>query len=99
MHLLHNTGKVEVYSSYYLTEPVSKMPYLHWETGLNFSEQTSFESDCWNMAELFLDYFKTRWEMEKEKLYGTTGKEIVENKDFIYAPASAREKCIELFTE
>lgn len=89
--------KVEVYSSYYLTEPVSKMPYLHWETGLNFSDQTLFESDCWNMAELFLDYFKTRWEMEKEKLYDSTGKKDVENKDFIYAPASAREKCSELF--
>jgi hypothetical protein len=91
--------KVEVYSSYYLTEPVSKMPYLHWETGLNASDQTSFESECWNMAELFLDYFKTRWEMEKEKLYGATGKEPGENKDFIFAPASAREKCIELFIE
>ena len=91
--------KVEVYSSYYLTEPVSKMPYLHWETGLNSSGQTSFESDCWNMAELFLDYFKTRWEMEKEKPCGDTEKELVENKDFIYAPASAKEKCIELFLE
>jgi len=91
--------KVEVYSSYYLTEPVSKMPYLHWETGLNASDQTSFESDCWNMTELFLDYFKTRWEMEKEKLYGATGKEVAENEDFIFAPASAREKCIELFIE
>jgi hypothetical protein len=28
-----------------------------------------------------------------------TGKEVIENKDFIYAPASAREKCNELFTE
>jgi hypothetical protein len=51
------------------------------------------------MAELFLDYFKTRWEMEKEKLYGAIGKEVAENKDFIFAPASAREKCIELFIE
>jgi hypothetical protein len=51
------------------------------------------------MAELFLDYFKTRWEIEKEKLDGTAEKEVVENKDFIYAPASAREKCIELFIE
>jgi hypothetical protein len=43
LHASHPKGeKVEVYSSYYLTEPVSKMPYLHWERGLNFSEQTSF---------------------------------------------------------
>jgi hypothetical protein len=89
--------KVEVYNSFYLTEPVSKMPYLHWETELKFSDQTSFESDHWNMAELFLDYFKKRWEMEKEKLYDEAGNESIENNDFIYAPSSARKKCANLF--
>ena len=93
----NESKKVEVYNSFYLTEPVSKMPYQHWETELKFSNQASFELDHWNMVELFIDYFKKRWEMEKEKLYDATEKELVDNNDFIYAPASAREKCIELF--
>jgi len=89
--------KVDVYNSYYLTEPVSKMPYLHWEAALNFGEQTSFESESWNMAELFLDYFKTRWEMEKARLADAAGNELIEDGDFIYAPPSAKKKCSELF--
>jgi hypothetical protein len=48
------------------------------------------------MADLFLDYFKTRWEMEKEKHRDAAGGELVENSDFIYAPISAREKCSDL---
>ncbi len=91
-------NKVEVYSSYYLAEPVSKMPYLHWETELRPENHELFESEHWNMTELFLDYFKTRWEMEKEKLYGQEN-ELVDNNDFIYAPSSARDKCIKLFTK
>lgn len=90
--------KVEVYNSFYLTEPVSKMPNLHWETEFKSDNQGLFESDRWNMSELFLDYFKKRWEMEKEKLY-EAGSQDVEPKDFIYAPKSAREKCTERFTE
>jgi hypothetical protein len=35
--------------------------------------------------------------MEKEKLYGSEN-ESLENKDFIYAPSLAREKCGELFS-
>ncbi len=73
------------------------MPYLHWETELRLGNQEMFESDHWNMSELFLDYFKKRWEMEKEKLYGSEN-ESLENKDFIYAPNLAREKCGELFS-
>lgn len=88
--------KVEVYNSFYLTEPVSKMPYLHWETELIFGDQEQFESDHWNMSELFLDYFKKRWEMEKEKL-SALGNQDNGPEDFIHAPASAKEKCLELF--
>ncbi|WP_340122734.1 hypothetical protein [Methylobacter svalbardensis] len=88
--------KVEVYNSFYLTEPVSKMPYPHWETELNPGNQELFESDHWNMSELFLDYFKKRWEMEKEKLH-VPENEIDENKNFIHAPSLAIDKCVELF--
>ncbi|MGZ8225204.1 MAG: hypothetical protein ACXWT3_01035 [Methylococcaceae bacterium] len=93
----NQSRKVEVYNSFYLTEPVSKMPYLHWETELKLSNQASFESDRWNMADLFLDYFKKRWAMEKEKLYGPTENALIENADFIYAPTSARKKCADLY--
>ncbi|MEQ1530342.1 MAG: hypothetical protein ABL925_13585 [Methylococcales bacterium] len=88
--------KMEVYNSFYLTEPVSKMPYLHWETELKLGNQQLFESDHWNMSELFLDYFKKRWEMEKDKLDSTENQDA-QLKDFIHAPASARAKCTELF--
>jgi len=87
--------KVEVYNSFYLTEPVSKMPYLHWETELKSGNHELFESDHWNMSELFLDYFKKRWDMEKEKLYAQKNQDI-HSEDFIHAPAAAREKCAEL---
>jgi len=96
--IIHNESKkVEVYNSYYLSEPVSKMPYLHWETELKLNNLTSFESDHWNIADLFVDYFEKRWAMEKEKLYDTTGNELVEYNDFIYAPTAARKKCSNLF--
>jgi hypothetical protein len=88
--------KVKVYNSFYLAEPVSKMPYLKWETDLRFVSQSSFESEYWNFADLFLDYFKTRWEMEKEKHYDAAGNEQLENGDFIYAPASAKHICSHL---
>ncbi len=88
--------KVEAYNSFYLTEPVSKMPYLHWEMELKPDSHELFESDHWNMTELFLDYFKKRWEMEKTKHNGSEN-ESVESNNFIYAPTLAREKCIELF--
>lgn len=88
--------KVEVFNSFYLTEPVSKMPYLHWETEIKLGTQELFESDHWNMSELFLTYFKMRWEMEKEKLYPSTQEDEI--KDFIYAPAAAKQKCTELVT-
>jgi hypothetical protein len=89
--------KMEVYNSFYLTEPVSKMPYLHWETELKLNSEASFESDQWNIADLFFDYFKKRWDMEKEKLFSPDGNEAVEKSDFIYAPISAKKKCSDLF--
>ena len=88
--------KVKVYNSFYLTEPVSKMPYLNWEAELKFGTQPSFESEHWNLADLFLDYFKRRWEMEKEKYHDVAGNEQLENSDFIYAPASAKQRCSNL---
>jgi hypothetical protein len=92
----NESKKAKVYNSFYLTEPVSKMPYLTWETDLRFVNQSSFESEYWNFVELFLDYFKKRWELEKEKHYDAAGNEQVENSDFIYAPASAKQICSNL---
>jgi len=89
--------KVEVYNSFYLTEPVSKMPYLHWETELKSGNHELFESDHWNMSDLFLDYFKKRWEMEKAKFNPAT--ESDDNKTFLHAPSLARDKCLGLFAE
>lgn len=97
--LRSEAGKMEIYHSFYLTEPVSKMPYLHWETDLKLEDQTSFESEHWEMAELFLDYFKKRWSMEKARLYDTSGKECADSGDFLHAPASARKRCTELFSD
>jgi hypothetical protein len=48
------------------------------------------------MSELFLDYFKKRWAMEKEKLYAPQNGSV-ENQYFIHAPASAKDKCVELY--
>ncbi|MGR9086247.1 MAG: hypothetical protein ACU841_04135 [Gammaproteobacteria bacterium] len=86
-------GRVDVYNSFYLTEPVSKMPYLHWESEFETMNRSLFETDRWNLVEPFLDYFKKRWEMEKEIFDDTHG----ESEDFLYAPASAKKKCAELF--
>lgn len=91
--------KVKVYNSFYLTEPVSKMPYLNWESELKMGSQASFESEHWNLADLFLDYFKKRWEMEKAKYHEAAGNEQVENSDFIYAPASAKQTCSSLIQD
>lgn len=91
--------KMEVYHSFYLTEPVSKMPYLHWETELRSGDQTLFESEHWNMAELFLDYFKKRWKMEQASLFNTSGNESADSGYFLHAPASARECCAELYPD
>lgn len=95
----NESKKVAVYNSFYLTEPVSKMPYLNWETVLKVGSQSAFESDEWNMADLFLDYFETRWEMEKHRLDvdGCPGQ--IESADFIFAPAGAQKLCLTLYNE
>jgi len=88
--------KVRVYNSFYLSEPVSKMPYLTWDTELKMGKQSSFESEEWNFAELFIDYFEKRWDLEKQKLHGAAGNEAVAGSDFIHAPASAKQRCFNL---
>jgi hypothetical protein len=95
----NESKKVKVYNSFYLTEPVSKMPYLNWESEFKSGSQPSFESEHWNLADLFLDYFKKRWEMEKEKHQDVVGKEQVEDNNFIYAPASVKQLCSNLIQD
>jgi len=95
----NESKKVAVYNSFYLTEPVSKMPYLNWETVLKLGNQNSFESDDWNMADLFFDYFKTRWEIERSKLSAGDNSGQAEPADFIHAPAAAKKLCLTLYNE
>lgn len=55
--ILRNKAKiVEIYNSFYLSEPVGRMPYLHWQSELKCDTRYSFESEKWNMPDLFLDY-------------------------------------------
>jgi hypothetical protein len=89
---------LEVFNSFYLFEPIGRMPYLHWQSELKQDTSYFFESDKWNMPDLFLDYFQRRWMVERNKL----GKAVKENslyEDFLYAPASAKKKCISLNSE
>ncbi|MDD1643474.1 MAG: hypothetical protein LUQ29_09445, partial [Methylococcaceae bacterium] len=58
----------------------------------------SFESEKWNMPDLFLDYFQRRWLAERQKL-DHADKENLAYNDFLYAPASARKKCTSLICE
>ncbi|MEC4749616.1 hypothetical protein [Methylomicrobium sp. Wu6] len=95
----NESKKVSVYNSFYLTEPVSKMPYLNWETVLKLGNQSAFESDDWNLADLFFDYFKTRWEIEKSRLDTDDRAGQNESDDFICAPASAKKLCSTLYNE
>jgi hypothetical protein len=90
--------KIEVYNSPFLTEPISKIPYLYWETELKLFNQEMFELDRCNMSDLFIYNFEKRWNLEKVKCYGLEN-EIVDNKDFIYAPKLAKPRCLKLFNE
>ncbi len=74
------------------------MPYLHWQAELKNDTSYFFESDKWNMPDLFLDYFERRWMIERNKL-GKADKENLPCKDFLYASASSRKKCISLNCE
>ena len=68
--------------------------YVYWL--ITFDPGPKTNRGNWNMSELFLDYFKKRWEMEKEKLH-VPENEIDENKNFIHALSLAKDKCVELF--
>lgn len=93
--LRRESAKVEVYNSFYLAEPVSKMPYLHWETTHKTDDPELFESEQWDMPELFLGYFKKRWDMERQKCSLSTTQNT-EYADFMHAPPSAKTTCLKL---
>lgn len=96
--LRKKTKILEIYNSFYLSEPVGTMPYLHWHSELRRDTSYFFESEKWNMPDLFLDYFQRRWMIEKNKL-AKADKENLPYHDFLHAPALARKKCISLDTE
>jgi hypothetical protein len=94
--ILRNTSKnMEIYNSFYLSEPVGRMPYLHWQSELKHDADYSFESANWNMPDLFSDYFQRRWNAERRKL-ALADKEGSVYEDFLYAPATAKKKCAQL---
>lgn len=94
--ILRNVPKMmEIYNSFYLSEPVGRMPYLHWQADIKPSAEYSFESANWNMPDLFADYFRRRWCAERKKL-GLAEKNNSPYQDFLYAPASAKQKCTQL---
>ncbi len=90
------TKTVEVYSSFYLAEPVGRMPYLKWQSELKNSDTPSFESDHWNVPDLFTSYFQKRWYIEKAKIVDIDQNLNEQHSGFIYAPVSASVKCSEL---
>ncbi len=97
--ILRKKSKIlEIYNSFYLSEPIGRMPYLHWQSDLKHETSYFFESEKWNMPDLFLDYFQRRWMIERNKL-GTADKENSPYNDFLYAPALAKNKCISLNCE
>jgi hypothetical protein len=68
---------------------------LHWQADLKSSAEYSFESANWNMPDLFSDYFQRRWVTERKKL-AEAEKNQVPYDDFLYAPATAKQKCTQL---
>jgi len=94
--ILRNAPKMmEIYNSFYLSEPVGRMPYLHWQADIKTRTEYSFESANWNMPDLFAEYFQRRWCAEREKL-GLAEKDSAPYQDFLYAPAAAKQKCTQL---
>ncbi|MDO9169235.1 MAG: hypothetical protein Q7U18_09130 [Methylobacter sp.] len=89
---------LEVFNSFYLSEPIGRMPYLHWQSDLKNDNCYFFESEQWNMPDLFLDYFHRHWMIERHNLTMADKDKSLYN-DFVYAPASARKKCIRLSGE
>ena len=94
--ILRNAPKMmEIYNSFYLSEPVGRMPYLHWQADIKTRTEYSFESANWNMPDLFAEYFQRRWCAERQKL-GLAEKDNASYQDFLYAPAAAKQKCTQL---
>lgn len=94
--ILRNAPKMmEIYNSFYLSEPVGRMPYLHWQSELKSKTEYSFESSNWNMPDLFEDYFQRRWRTECKKLR-LAEKNDSSYEDFLYAPTIAKKKCTQL---
>ncbi|WP_374087299.1 hypothetical protein [Methylomicrobium lacus] len=94
--ILRNAPKMmEIYNSFYLSEPVGRMPYLHWQADIKTRTEYSFESANWNMPDLFAEYFQRRWYAERQKL-GLAEKDNAPYQDFLYAPAAAKQKCTQL---
>ncbi len=97
--ILHKKLKaLEVFSSFYLSEPIGRMPYLHWQSDLKNDSCYFFESEQWNIPDLFLDYFHRHWMIERHNLT-MADKDSSSYNDFVYAPVSARKKCIMLSGE
>ena len=100
MIIRNRTNEAEVYNSFYLSEPIGRMPYLKWQSELTFNEsKPTFESEHWNIPDLFIDYFHKRWNFERNRLYSNLDNELEENVDFLYVPVSVKKKCIMLFNE
>jgi len=89
---------LEVFNSFYLSEPIGRMPYLHWQSDLKDDNRYFFESEQWSMPDLFLDYFHRHWMIERHNLT-MADKDKSSYNDFVCAPASARKKCIRLSGE
>ncbi len=99
--VIHNkSSEVEVYSSFYLSEPIGRMPFLKWQSELTYNRnKPAFESENWNIPELFIDYFHKRWDFERQRIGIGTENEPVEHVEFLYAPASAKKNCSMLSTK
>ena len=69
------------------------MPYLKWQSELKLSDKFSFESENWKLTDLFVDYFRNRWNFEKNRVDQLPPDDKKENTDFIYAPTWAKMKC------
>ncbi len=95
----NKTREVEVFNSFYLSEPIGRMPYLKWQSELKGSDKFSFESESWKLTDLFVDYFRKRWDFEKERINHLEPEELKENSDFLFAPASAEKQCSMLVDE
>ena len=64
----NKSREVEVFSSFYLSEPIGRMPYLKWHSELKAGDKPSFESENWKLPDLFVDYFRKRWNFEKNRI-------------------------------